>query len=153
MFYFENLLFLVERSFAEHLRIEHRSDLSKECLQSLQFTIEMSPTLIIAHQIVKKIFDRSQSFNELFFHSFVFSSKNLLLFIRKKSLRRHRLQTFAIFIEHHFQFTITCAQKLNGRDESEGETEWIAFLLDIDRFHERKKRSMFDEHSFQRDRQ
>lgn len=116
MSYFENLLFVVERSFAEHLRIEHRSDLSKECLQSLEFTIEMRPTLLIVHQIMKKIFDRSNSFDEFFFHSFVFSSKNLLLLVGKKSLRRDRLQTFRVLIERHFQFTVTCSEILNERE-------------------------------------
>ena len=151
MFYFENLLFLFERSFAEHLRIKHRSNLSEECLQSLEFSIEMSPTLLIVHQILKKIFDRSESFDEFFVHPFVFSSKNLLLFIREKSLRRDRLQTFRVLVEQHFQFTVTCSEILNERErERVKEGRWKDLLPGIDRSHERRKRSTFDEHWVER---
>ena len=83
----------------------------------------MSPALIGVRQIVQKICNQSAFLAEFFFHSFVFSAENLLMFIRKKSLRTDRLQVFSVLIEQDFQLSITTPEILDERGRSEREKE------------------------------
>lgn len=94
-------MFFVQRTFAEHFRVEHRADLAKQSLQTLQFVLKRFPSARVVRQIDEQMLDLAREFVQLILRSLVRPTEFLDVLVRQQTFQGDFLQTIGVFLEQN----------------------------------------------------